>query len=383
MIQSFLVYIFFGLILFLLGRLSQIRENDYKLRNKKVPFWTWDVWLALFVFSFVSGVRWNVGVDYMAYLNNYISVQRTGDSLFNKEMGFEFITNIFANSNIHFSFYFGFIAFLQMFFIYNAFKDQRYLYPFLSIVIIFGPEYLNWMNGMRQMLAATMFVFSIQFIVKRQFIKYFITIFLASLIHTSALMLIVFYFISQKDYFRNRVFTFSLFFLTIYLGANNSWRGILNNLGGLLELLDYDSISERLILLIEDDQIRSFGPRRIGLIIITIITVFYQKKMKLYFEKTYFLIYFNLMIIGFLLFNLLSGTHHIFIRPLVYLIIFSIPTTVYLLVYLSHNLRSQFHVFVLVLTLSLSYLPLSIIADVKKGDSDHTNYKFFWYHINK
>src|SRR5690554_4193783 len=96
-----------------------------------------------------------------------------------------------ARNNVHFSIYFGFLAFLQLFFIYRAFKDQRYLYPFLGIVILFGPEFLSWMNGIRQMLAATMFVFAIQFIQKRQLWKYVGTIVLASLFHTSAIVLLV------------------------------------------------------------------------------------------------------------------------------------------------------------------------------------------------
>lgn len=337
--------------------------------------------MALLAFSFVSGIRWNVGVDHLSYLNNYLSLQNGGHFLFDKEIGFEYITRLFAESGLHFSYYFGFLAFLQIFFIYYAFKDHRYLYPFLGIIILFGPEYLNWMNGIRQMLAATMFVYSIQFIQKRQLWKYVATIILASLLHTSAIVLLIFYIIPQKDYFKNKVFTLLLIILSLYLGMNNTWIGNLNNLGTYLDFLGYEKISNRLDFLIEEEQIRVFGPRRIVLILITLITIWFQPKLKVYFKNTYFLTYYNLMILGFLLFNLLGNTHHIFIRPLAYLIIFSIPTTAYLLVYLRKNIKYNLMTFCFAIILTLSYLPLTLVADFGKNKMDFSNYKFYWDNV--
>jgi len=381
MTQSFFVYIIFGLLLFLLGCLSHIREKNNRLKNLKTPFWTWDVWLALFVFAFVSGVRWNVGVDHQHYLANYLSIQNSGYSQFDKEIGFEFITSIFANSNIHFSFYFGFLAFLQIFFIYNAFKDQRYLYPFLGIIILFGPEYLSWMNGIRQMLAATLFVFSVHFIVKRQFVKYLSIIFIASLMHTSALVLIVFYFIPQKDYFKNRLFTIAVVILSILLGSMTFWIDNLKSLSVLFEFIGNDFYAENMDLLLEEKQIRVFGPRRIVIILIALSTIWISSKLKKRFKDDLFLINYNFAIFGFLLYNLFGNTHHIFIRPITYLTIFSIPTTAYLLFYLKERGAKRRMLFFIILIISLSYLPISILADNGKGIKNYTSYKFYWYNI--
>jgi hypothetical protein len=382
MFQSFFVYITLGLILFSLGYIAHIRQKNNLLLNKKTPFWTWEVGLALLVFAFIAGVRWNVGVDHLAYLEYYLKMQNESYLIFEKEIGFEYLTRFFAESGIHFSFYFGFLAFLQLFFIHRACKDERYLYPFLVVVILFGPEFLNWMNGIRQMLAATMFVFAIQFIQKRQLWKYVATIIAASLFHTSAIVLLVLYVIPQKDYFKNRVFTFSLVVLSLYLGMSNTWISNLINLGTYMEFLGYEKISNRLDFYIEEEQIRVFGPRRIVLILITLITFWFQSKLKDYFKNTYFLTYYNLMIIGFLLFNLLGNTHHIFIRPLAYFIIFSIPTTAYLLVYLSKNIKSNLIAFCFTFILTISYLPITLVADSGKNKLDFSNYKFYWDYID-
>jgi len=383
MIQSFFVYIIFGLTLFVLGNFSLMDERIHLNKNKVPSFWVWHVFLAFLVFAFVSGVRWNVGVDHKAYLKNYLTIQRGGESIFDKEYGFEFVTNLFAENGIHFSFYFGFLAALQLFFIYRTFKNERFLYPFIGIVVIFGPEYLSWMNGTRQMLVATVFVWSIQFIYKRQLLKYAIIIGLASLFHKSAIMLLIFYFIPQKDYFKNRIITISLVGLTLVLGEMSFWIDTLKNASGLLVYVGYDHYSENIDFFVDEVQVRNFGPRRLTILLISIFTIWYSSKLKIRFNNFYFLTYFNLAIGGILLHNLLGNMHHVFVRPLTYLIIFSIATTAYLLVYLKENFYKHSLSFIFVLILSLSYLPLSLVADSGKGKKDYSNYKFYWYHVDK
>lgn len=383
MFQSFFVYITFGLILFILGRLAHIRQKHNLRLNQDTSFWVWEVLLALLVFAFVSGVRWNVGVDYLAYLNNYLNFQRGGEGIFEKEIGFDFLTQLMADADIHFSVYFGLLAFLQLFFIYKAFKDQRYLYPFLGIVILFGPHYLSWMNGIRQMLAATMFVFAIQFIHQRQLLKYAAIIGLAGLFHTSAFALIIFYFIPQRDYFKNRILLFILTGATLILGSMSFWIDNLMNFAPILDFIGYDRYAENLGSLIEDEQIRNLGPRRLSLIITALLSIWYGPKLKHYFKNTYFTTYFNFAILGFLLYNLLGNTHHIFIRPLTYLTIFSIPVTAYLIVYLINNFSKNKIMTLVTIAIILAYLPMSIIADYGKGIQDYTNYQFYWYHYKK
>lgn len=382
MLQSFIVYIIFGFSLFLLGSISAKRQGSNFRLGKSTSFWVWEVVLALLIFAFISGVRWNVGVDHLQYLDNYLKIQNGGYSIFEKEYGFEFITRLFAESRIHFSFYFGFLAFLQIFFIYRAFKDEKYLYPFLGIIIIFGPEYLNWMNGIRQMLVATVFIWSIQFIQKRQLLKYVAVIIISSLFHKSAMILLVLYFFPQKDYFKKRNYTFILVGTTLILGNMNLWISSFKEVSNIISYLGYDWYSENLESLIDDNQIRIIGPRRLSIIFIALVLIWFSPRLKIRFRNTYFLTYYNLTILGFLLYNLLSNTHHVFLRPLTYLTIFSIPTTAYLLVYLQESLKKNYLIFTFTLALSIMYLPLSILADNGKGRQDYTNYKFYWYNDN-
>ena len=124
-----------------------------------MPFFTWKFYSPPYICIF-SGVRWNVGVDHLSYLANYENIKAGGEFRSRGiEIGFNLISKLFASWNVHFTIYFAFWAFCQLFFIYYAFKNERYLLPYIGIVLILGPHYLNWMNGIRQTLAACIFVF--------------------------------------------------------------------------------------------------------------------------------------------------------------------------------------------------------------------------------
>ncbi len=376
MFQSLVVYTILGVILLLLGHISSLRELYFKSNNLRMPFFVWDVNFALFTFSFFSAVRWNVGVDYLAYLKNYLKIQDGHSAILEKEIGFEYLTRFIAGTGLHFSIYFGILAFLQIFFVYYSFRNERYLYPFLGIVIVFGPEYLNWMNGIRQELAATIFVFSIQFIRDRRFLKYLSLILLSSLIHNSAIFLILFYFIPNKEYFKSRFLAFILVILSLIIGSKPffifSIIPILNSNGLLLQSLEFASSVQR-------DM--DFGPRRLIIFLLNCFIIWYYPLLKRYFSQTNFISFFNLSFLGFLYFNIFANTGHIFLRPVSYFSIFLVFTTSYLLVYLK-NLGGVSLKFVSIFFLGLLYLFFSIVADSSKGIHDSTNYKFFWDHTN-
>src|SRR5690554_1119643 len=118
-------------------------------------------------------------------------------------------------------------------------------------------NFVGGRKGIRQMLAATMFVFAIQFIQKRQLWKYVGTIVLASLFHTSAIVLLAFYFIPQKDFFKNRTLTFILVIITLVLGSMNFWVDNLMELGSILDFVGYDKMAGNLGNLVEDEEIRN------------------------------------------------------------------------------------------------------------------------------
>lgn len=369
-----------GFSLFGLGQVAAKREQIYIAKNKNLPFFTWEILFSLLIFAFFSGVRWNVGVDHLSYLSYYNELLNKRQFLSREmEPGFLFISKIFASLNIHFTVYFAFLAFLQIFFVYYAVKNERYLMPFLGMLILLGPQYLSWMNGIRQMLAATIFVFSIQYISKRRLIPYIICILLATSIHKSAILLLIFYFIPQRDFFKNRYINIGLVIATLIIGLTPTFMNAISSFENILAFIGYDRYAERFDIMLTYEREMNLGPRRLSILFLNILNIWYAPKLKKVFKNTNYLIYFNFSFIGILLYNLFANTSHIFLRPVSYFTIFLALTTSYLLYYLKPQKKYPISIgFLIVLVFAISYTYLSVIADFGKGDMDWSNFKFFW-----
>lgn len=382
MIQSFIVYGCLGLSMWVLGNLAVKRENAYLRMDRKTPFFTWEIITPLLLFAFISGIRWKVGTDYQSYLESYRALLNGVEPRREFEGLFMYISRVFADFNIHFTIWFGFWAFVQIVFFYLAFRNERYLLPYIAIIIVLGGYYLGWMNGIRQTIAACMFVFSIQFINGRKPLYYFLTIFIATLFHKSAVLLFIFYFIPQRDYFKNRYVNLALLLLVIIIGSNPFWVGIMDNVGGLLQVAGYERYVEKLdYYILERQREMSLGPRRISRIILSALVIWYHPELKKMFSNTNYQAYFNLSLIGAFLHNLLANTGHIFLRPVGYFTIFLIPTTAYLLFYLKHSNKKNQMMYIFVFLLAISYIFIAIIADRRLGDMDWTSYKFYWDYV--
>ena len=238
------------------------------------------------------------------------------------------------------------------------------------------------MNGIRQTLAACIFVFSVQFIRNRNFFKYLITILLASLIHKTAILLLIFYFIPQKDYFRSRVLTFILLVASIIIGTTPFWVNTIDSFTTIFNFLGYDVYLQQLDILVQSGRNLTFGPRRIIIFIITSLTIWHSDSLKNHFKNTNFLIFYNFSIFGEIYFNMFASANHIFRRPVIYFTIFSIITTAYLLHYLKiKSVKAVSLKYTTIIALLFLYILISIYAEYPKRDYDFTNYKFFWDYI--
>ncbi|WP_409029135.1 EpsG family protein [Gracilimonas sediminicola] len=383
MIQSFILYGLFSFTLWRLGVESWKRQKIYKTKGENLTFWTWDIVFAIIIFSVISGIRWNVGVDYLSYLEGYQNLVEGAE--FNKygtEFGFEYLSSILAKLNLHFVFFFAFWAFIQAFFFYYAIRKERYLMPYVGFIIIWGGYYLSWMNGMRQMIVACMFVFAVQFIKERKFIPYLILLMAAATIHKSAVLLIVFYFFPRKDIYSYRYLNIILLGTSFYIGLNPNWLSATSIVEQILSIIGYEWYSQNLELLIEKKEILKVGPRRILIMALVLVNIWYAPRIKKYFSNTNYLIYFNFMFTGALLYNLFSNASHIFLRPVEYLNIFTILTTAYLLYYFKPQRNYIVSKrFLVVISIVFLYLAISIIAGSYGVKNDHTNFRFFWSYI--
>lgn len=203
MIQSIVVYslLMFTMIIFAAyaSRTSKyVASNGQKVNSS---FFKFEIIFPLVLFAVFFGMRYDVGTDHLNYLEGYLWREYVGKN----EPLFFLLSDISWSLNLHYAIYFGIIAFIQVFFFFYAFKDEKFLYPLLVFFLFTNGEWRFWMNGIRQALAMCIWIFSIKYIENKKLWKYLIWCVVATLIHKSAIVLIVFYPILRngRDYFKS------------------------------------------------------------------------------------------------------------------------------------------------------------------------------------
>ena len=386
MLQSFLVYTITALLLYSLAKNLALRDA-YKQRqyNRQVAFWCPEIIFSLLIFALVAGMRYNTGVDHLTYLRVYLSIQDTGyTSRETFEPGFIFITKLFADADLHYFFYFAFWAIIQLFFIYYALKDRKFLLPYVALNIMLGSYFLSWMNGIRQCIVICAFVFLIKYIVERNFIKYAIAILILSTIHKSAYILIPVYFLFIKDFtFANRKICLIILAICVLIGMTPTWSNIMTKTESFLAFLGYDSYAENIGQMSESSRQVAWGPSRIGIFLTDVLIIWFYPKMKEFFKgDKYLSAYFLLFLIGTFSYNLLVNTSHIFLRPIGYFTIFRLPLTAYLLYYLKQNRKNAMFIFLSLIVFTYIYFIIYKSSAMPTEGSEINLYHFYFETTN-
>lgn len=183
--QSIVVYAFVIWVLYYLSKQSA-RTNNYSY-----------VCFALLLYSIIFGLRYGVGIDTMAYVADYEEIVKFGENAERAaksyETGFWYLSLLCAKLNFPSELYLGIIAFIQLFFSVLAFKNQKGILPYIFLVFMLSCCFLSYNNGLRQVLATSLWLYSLKFAVEKKVLRHYSLIFLAFLFHKSALFLVVFY----------------------------------------------------------------------------------------------------------------------------------------------------------------------------------------------
>lgn len=155
-------------------------------------------WMPVITLSLFAGMRsFLVGTDTIEYVLSYIINQDFSNFTFRDdvEKGFQLFVYFLLKFNPN---YFW-LLFIPAFFIVISFSNimKKYSDNYLLSVIIyitFG-SYTFFFNGLRQGIAIAITTYALPFMIKKKFIKFFLITALASTFHTSALIMLPFYFI--------------------------------------------------------------------------------------------------------------------------------------------------------------------------------------------
>lgn len=312
MLLNFLVYSFLLFFMVFMGVVISHRYCFYSnsekvvLYRRKMTLMPLSFGVMFLVYSFFAGFRYDVGVDHLSYLDNYIYGNRWGVEF---EFLYQKIIDICKSAGLNFAMYFFVVAFLQISLYYNAFKREVYIFPFLSFFFFCNNEWSNFNNIIRCMLAAVIWLNALQFIYKRQFGYYLSSVILAALFHKSAIVLIVLYpFLRNlKDYFKSVFFQLIVFAVALLIRTMFvKYGGVLEEVVNLFSLsLGYDS-SYKLELMLEEAN-RDIGGSGLAYafrIICNVAIILQSRKIKEFYSfNKRFIILYNLFVIGVLFFG--------------------------------------------------------------------------------
>ena len=185
MIAYFIIFFIISILLLV---------GSYIKKYKKISFF-----ISIIVLVFFSGFRKNVGLDYNNYLELFDSIKLNYDVPL--EFGYQILINIIILiggkyqllvliSSVITNFFIGL-------FIYRNSSNPNYsLFIYISLSIF----YLATFTAMRQFIAVGLFFYSLNFIISKQFWKYFALILLGTSIHITMIFLLPLYFLLGRNF---------------------------------------------------------------------------------------------------------------------------------------------------------------------------------------
>jgi hypothetical protein len=277
--------------------------------------------IALLVCSFavVFGCRWGVGVDFYGYYYSYI--YEGGER---HELLYRLVERFFRNNGFHFAFYFGFWALWDIALMFYCVKNYKFLFPYLALMLMITSMYLSMMNAMRQHAAMGVFLVSLQFIDEKKPLNFYLCCLFAFLLHKSAVVVSVLYPIlfKRNDWFKNVFLQVALyvvcFVLHFYFSSVIEW--IEKPFTWFAESFDYENYNMDMLLndrWSRDKFGRSTGFGLVANVLRTLPVILYSKKMKSYFNSSFFEILYSIWFVG-VLASLLFGNSIILNRVVMY-----------------------------------------------------------------
>ena len=325
MIDFFTYFVYTGLLfsLIILANLRSSTNHDEQLYLTRNNFRI-EYFFSVLLISFIVGFRYDVGNDWAGYLADFNNIKFNTFLTFEDqyyEFAFFYINKIIPQLGLSYHWMFFSVAFISWYFLYKSLPNK--LIP-LFIFFIFTTEYFFWsMNGIRQFVALTIWIYSITFIIKREKYYYFLFLFIASLFHTSSVFLILFYFLPLKY---NRKLFLILFLVSVFIGSTDYillfFFKILSLLSIIIPVIEpYLRYLDFTKILINSDL--NYGLGYFFIVIVNfLLLLFSEAVIKKYSSSK---IYFLLFAIGTVIFNLSSNifiigrinTYLLFIKTIV------------------------------------------------------------------
>ena len=379
-IQTILVFLLIIIVGYISGNYTVVEENRLVLRRGERRFLTPSVYVIIILITLLSGLRFDLGTDYLGYLDDYTSgVEAAGRG---HEFLFHYISKIFYDLKIHPVIYFGLWAFIQITLFLYAFKDYKKVYPYLILFLILNGTYDSWMNGIRQEIASCIWLCSLIAIEKRKFWLYFVFLIVEYCFHRSSVFLILMYpFLTRYKSIFDKipvqiVFLVIAFAIRFFLGSSLSsldrllslYTTYLGGDAGLYEHYDASSIATQI-----QNRTVGTGMAYIFKFLIYLSIILQSDKIKSFFNSDRFNVFYVLFFLGVLFEYMFPDGAINLRRPFMY---FTVFLTIMLAFYL-YYLRKKKN-FILLFVVVVGYFGLFFINRWKAPLDVHMMFNFYF-----
>lgn len=159
---------------------------------------------VLYVFMYVFlvfevGFRWETGTDWTDYMRHFLQSTSYETVLLNVLLGYEpgygffaFLVRSFTDN------YTVFLVLHAALYYFLIFKANKFLspYPFVSLLVFYCST-MGILGSNKQLIALAICFYSLQFVLDKKPVKFFLLVFIAFFFHTSALFFVVYYFLNR------------------------------------------------------------------------------------------------------------------------------------------------------------------------------------------
>ena len=383
MVESLIVNTVLFLLLFFLAAKASSRKKISNKIGKKAGFPS-EMFALFLIFAIVNGARYDVGVDYL----NYLEIYTSGKILYAKkyELLFKGLTWIWTELHAHAFFFFFSIAFIQIVCFFLAFKDERFLYPLLVFFLQMNGEFFVWMNISRCAIAMCIWLASLKFLIEKKPLLYYLGCLIAFGFHRSAIILIVFYpFLrSGKDFFPRRSVQFmliigalliSVFFNSVFMRMEGLVTLYQNALGGEKDI--YSNYDFQVMLDSIPNEQKGTGLAAIFNLAVAFIIILFSNKLKAFYPSKKFTIIYFFFILG-LFFKYVFPPNTISLsRPFRYFNVFQSIVLAYFSYYLYKKRHNGYNKIILT-GLIIAFLGIYYLSQVTASPNSHIWFQFFF-----
>lgn len=233
-IQTLIVYLITTFVLYSCASYTR-QTGNFKYINSGIIF-----------YSIIFGLRYGVGYDCNSYIEGYEELLNAGSES-SYESGFNGLMNVLVFFQAGSFFFLATTSYIQLYLVFFAFRRFKGLSPYIVLTFMLGCVWLTFSNGIRQEIAFSIYLFALSIASKGKFLKFYLLIFIASLFHTSALILLIIYplyYFFSENWIPSKYLQSILILIAIVVGQLPIVQNSLDVITNAAVLFGYDIYAE-------------------------------------------------------------------------------------------------------------------------------------------